>query len=132
MIRIRPANASDAKAIHSLVDEHARQQLLLDRPIEEITEEINDFFVAEQDGTVIGCCQLDAYNRKLAEIRSFVVSPENRGEGAGKALVAAALARAREKGVTEVMAITSEDAFFKKIGFGYATPTQRRALFIKT
>ncbi|OIO25643.1 hypothetical protein AUJ14_03660 [Candidatus Micrarchaeota archaeon CG1_02_55_22] len=131
MTTIRPAIASDAKAIHALVNEHAKKQLLLDRPLEEIVEEIDDFLVAEKDGKVIGCCQLDVYNTKLAELRSLAVKDEHKGMGAGKALVEEALSHAKDKGVTEVMAITSEDEFFKKLGFGYATPTQRRALFAK-
>ena len=51
---IRKAILADAKAIHRLLLVYARDGLVLPRSLAEIYEQIRDFYVYVDEGTVIG------------------------------------------------------------------------------
>ncbi len=76
------------------------------------------FFVAEEGGEVVGCCAVDIYSKKIAEVRSLVVDPDFQGRGIALALVKKCVAKARSHGVREVLAITGAVKLFEKLGFG--------------
>ncbi len=133
MVTVRPATQGDLLDMEALISQSVEMGDVLPRTLEELTDLLPSFFVAEaEDGRIVGTAALEVYNRKLAEVRSLCTSPETRGEGIGRALVAACLDRARDKGILEVMAITDKDAFFRACGFDYSLPNQRRALFFPT
>ena len=77
----------------------------------------SSFFVAVEDGRLIGCVALQIYSRRMAELRSLAVDPNAGSRGVGRKLVEACQKRARERGVHQVIAVTSEVAFFEKAGF---------------
>ncbi len=77
----------------------------------------SQFYLALEGTTPVGCCALEVYSKRLAEIRSLAVHPEYQGKGIASALVAACLKEARKKKVYEVLSITSAIAFFEKQGF---------------
>jgi amino-acid N-acetyltransferase len=131
---IRPARNADVEAIFELVAHYALQRHLLPRTQKQIARLRHTFFVAVEKGThaVIGCGALEVYSSKLAEVRSLAVNPAWKNHGIGSALVAACLQRARTRKVTEVMTITSSDAFFQKQGFDFALPNEKKALFCWT
>lgn len=114
---IRKATASDIPHIKALIDAGADQGKVLSRSVEELTDVLHCFCVYERDGRIIGCCSLEVYNRKLAEIRSLVVEGGHRGQGIGKQLVAFCLEEAKQKKIYEVLTITDKDAFFERLGF---------------
>lgn len=89
---------------------------------------IPSFFVAELDGRIVGCCALQVYSRRLAEIRSLAVHPDLTRSGIGSQLVDACKARAKERGVKQVMAVTSSADFFEKLDFS-TFKRERIALF---
>jgi N-acetylglutamate synthase-like GNAT family acetyltransferase len=133
MVTVRPATRSDLLDMEALISRSVEMGDVLPRTLQELTDLLPSFFVAEtEDGRIVGTAALEIYNQKLAEVRSLCTSPEARGEGIGRALVAACLDLAREKGVLEVMAITDKEAFFRACGFDYSLPNQRRALFFLT
>ena len=76
--------------------------------------------------------KIEVYSRKLAELRSLCVAPEWQGRGIGRRLVERCLALARERLVFEVMAITSQDQFFRACGFDFTLPGEKKALFYQT
>ncbi len=129
-ILIRKAKASDVDAIFILVNFYAKRGKLLRRSRADIRKNIRDFFVAVKAGDLVGCASLDVYSRKMAEMRSLAVKPSQTNSGIGGELVNACLARAKKKQILEVMVISSEENFFKKCGFNYTLPGQRKALFI--
>jgi len=77
-----------------------------------------EFFVAVVDKRIIGCCALEVYSKRLAEIRSLSVEKEFQGQGIASALVEKCLKLAEKKKILEVLAITSADGLFYKHGFG--------------
>ncbi len=114
---IRKAKLGDARDIHRLIGSYSDQGILLPRSLASICEHIRDFWVYEENGSVIACCALQIMGEDLAEIRSLAVMPDRRGEGIGKRLVRACLKEARELGIGRVFSLTYEREFFYSLGF---------------
>jgi amino-acid N-acetyltransferase len=71
------------------------------------------------------------YSKKLAEIQNLVVNAEHRRHGIGARLVNSCVDLAKNRGVMEVMAISSSESFLQDLGFDYSLPDQKRALFMQ-
>ena len=110
-MNIRKATKKDWQNILRLIREHPKQlmQHHLPRP--------SEFFVAIADGKIVGCCALEVYSRRLAEVRSLAVMKKYQGNGIASALVERCVAHAKKKGVYEVLSITGALLFFEKRGF---------------
>lgn len=116
-MRVRSAILPDATAVWRLIDAHVADGTLLPRALPEICENIRDFVVAEHAGTVVGCAALHLYGPHLAEIRSVAVSPDFRGRGAGRRLVAALLREAERQRAACVCLFTRIPDYFSALGF---------------
>jgi amino-acid N-acetyltransferase len=113
---IRRATLDDVDAILAVVNTNTDRLLARDR--DEIAPLLDAFWVAEVDGRVVGCCCLEIYSPKIAELRSLAVLPEFRGRGLGAALTDAAVAEARLRGIPQVLVVTSNREFFEQRNFG--------------
>ncbi len=116
-MKVRNAKISDAKAIHSLINFYAERDKMLFRSMADIYKNLQAFTVAEDVGSVVGCCALEIVWSDLAEIKSLAVEQSHTDKGVGKLLVAAAIEQARQIGVPQVFALTLEPEFFEKLGF---------------
>ena len=117
MGKIRKAIVSDAEKIQFLINEYAKQGLMLPRSINSIYENIRDFWVYEENGEIVGVCALTIFWSDLAEIRSLAVDKNYVRRGIGSALVKKAIEEAREIGIKKVFTLTYQVDFFKKLGF---------------
>ncbi len=126
---IRKANSKDVKAIYSLLLEEVSNGKILKRSEREIKKVIKNFFIYEDGGKVVGCCSLEIYSQKLAEIRSLVVSSEYRNKGIGSALVKECLSQAKRKGVYQVLSMTDKSELFKRFGFKTEV-NEKHAMFL--
>lgn len=132
-ITIRRAHEADIDALSELIEPFVEDGKLLPRTYDELEELLPNCFVAEAPGgEIVGCAALEIYSRKLAEIRSLAVKPVAQGQGIGTMLVRACVALARERGILEVMAITSSEDFFRSCGFDFTLPGEKKALFRQT
>jgi amino-acid N-acetyltransferase len=129
---IRTAISADIPALEAFIKPFVDDHKLLPRTFDELHELLQDFFVAELDGRIVGCAALEVYSWKLAEVRSLAVDADAQGMGIGRKLVQACVERAQERNILEVMAITSADGFFMSCGFDYTLPGEKKALFIQT
>jgi amino-acid N-acetyltransferase len=121
---VRPARLHDAMNIFELVNSLSTDGTLLRRSYAEICENVRDFYIAESDaGIFLGCGALHLYGPHLAEVRSIVVKPEAKGQGAGGRLLKALLEEADEQGVTSVCLFTRIPDFFLHFGFKIADRT---------
>lgn len=116
-MEIRKANVGDAAAIQKIVNGFADRGEMLHRSLSELYENIRDYFVADKDGEVIGCCALHVSWEDLAEVKSLAVAEDYQGEGLGRKLVERCLEEAREIGVRKVFALTYKPKFFESLGF---------------
>jgi len=114
---LRKARMSDIPAILKLINDYARQGIMLPRNEFELSEGIRDFTVVLSGETLIGCAALHFYGPTLAEVRSLAVHPGSKGTGAGRALMLALEEEAREFELDAVFAFTYVPGFFSRIGY---------------
>jgi amino-acid N-acetyltransferase len=115
---VRKARLPDAVNIFDIVNSLSGDGTLLRRSYAEICENVRDFTVAESEsGVFLGCGALHLYGPHLAEVRSIVVKPEAKGQGAGGKLLRTLLAEAEEQSVTAVSLFTRIPDFFFHFGF---------------
>lgn len=115
---VRKARLPDAVNIFDIVNSLSDDGTLLRRSYAEICENVRDFTVAESEsGVFLGCGALHLYGPHLAEVRSIVVKPEAKGQGAGGKLLRTLLAEAEEQSVTAVSLFTRIPDFFFHFGF---------------
>jgi len=129
-IQIRRAHPSDAPAIYRLIKQATKRGKVLKRSLAEIRRSWHSFFVAEIDQKVVGCCALEVYNKKLAEIRSLSVKSNWEGRGVASALLLVCKREAKRKRVYEVFVVTNRENIFSRHGFRQQLHDQK-ALFLR-
>ena len=129
-LRIRPAAMADLPYIVQLINQQAKSGKILKRSSGEVRKLLRSFFIAEIEGKPVGCCALEIYNRKLAEIRSLVVEPRFQKQGIASTLIAHAVKIAKRRRIYEVLAITDRASIFSKRGFSQQLQGQK-ALFLR-
>jgi amino-acid N-acetyltransferase len=113
---IRRARTSDVPEIKRLVDTYAGR-ILLEKNLVTLYESVQEFWVAELDGRVVGCGALHVLWTDLGEVRTVAVHPEVRGRGIGHAIVDRLLEVARELQLERLFVLTFETDFFGHHGF---------------
>jgi amino-acid N-acetyltransferase len=88
------------------------------------------FFVASVGERLVGCCALQVYSKRLAEVRSLAVHPDFQDRGVASDLVERCTQRARERGVRELFAVTSQISFFARLGFA-TFRREKTAMFLE-
>jgi amino-acid N-acetyltransferase len=121
MVHTRKAILPDVERIHAIIRPYAEIGTLLPRTVAELSENVRDFVVVEDDGQVVGCGALHLYGMHLAEIRTIAVMPAAKGIGAGRKLVETLLDEAEQHRVTCVCLFTRIPEFFGHMGFVTAT-----------
>ncbi len=113
---VRRARTSDVPAIKHLVDTYAGK-ILLEKNLVTLYEAVQEFWVAEHDGKVVGCGALHVLWSDLGEVRTVAVDPAMTGHGIGHAIVDRLLEVARELALRRLFVLTFETEFFARHGF---------------
>lgn len=113
---VRRARTSDVPAIKHLVDTYAGK-ILLEKNLVTLYEAVQEFWVAEHEGRVVGCGALHVMWSDLGEIRTVAVDPAMTGHGIGHAIVDRLLEVARELALKRLFVLTFETEFFARHGF---------------
>lgn len=113
---VRRARTSDVPAIKALVDIYAGK-ILLEKNLVTLYESVQEFWVAEIDGELIGCGALHVMWADLGEVRTVAVHPKVRGRGVGHAIVERLLAVAADLHLRRIFVLTFEVEFFGRHGF---------------
>jgi amino-acid N-acetyltransferase len=116
-VTVRRARTTDVRGIRRLVAMYVADRRLLSKPTVALYEAVQEFWVAERDGVVVGCGALHVMWEDLAEVRTVAVDPLMRGHKIGHRLVSELLAAARDLGVRRVFVLTFETRFFGSFGF---------------
>ncbi len=116
-MKIRKAVLKDVPEIHKLINYFAKKDWMLPRSLNYVYENIRNFWVAEENGKIIGCSALHVAWEGLAEIKSLAVSESKSGKGVGRKLLRKCLSDAKRLGIKRVFALTFVLEFFKKCGF---------------
>jgi amino-acid N-acetyltransferase len=134
---IRRASAEDVAGIVELILPLENAGVLVRRPRDRLEREIERFFVAELDGSIIGCCALYPFeDAKAGELACLATHPSYRAEAAkhGGALVRRVEAEARRLGLEQLFLLTTQTHdFFREQGFVDSAieqlPAPRKALY---
>ncbi|MGA9376569.1 MAG: amino-acid N-acetyltransferase [Mycobacterium sp.] len=113
---VRRARTSDVASIKALVDIYAGK-ILLEKNLVTLYEAVQEFWVAELAGEIVGCGALHVLWADLGEVRTVAVSPAVRGHGVGHRVVAQLLDVARELHLSRIFVLTFETEFFGRHGF---------------
>jgi amino-acid N-acetyltransferase len=113
---VRRARTSDVPAIKALVDIYSGK-ILLEKNLVTLYEAVQEFWIAEADGELLGCGALHVLWSDLGEIRTIAVHPKVRGQGVGHAIVDRLLDVARELHLQRIFVLTFEVDFFARHGF---------------
>lgn len=116
-IQIRKAGIPDCGPILKLVNQQAREQILLPRSPASVIEHIRDFYVAIDGDKLIGCGALHIVWTDMAEVRSIVVDDGYQGRGIGRLLIDHMVEEAEFLRIPKLFAFTYEQQFFEAMGF---------------
>jgi amino-acid N-acetyltransferase len=114
---MRKANLDDVKDIQKLINNFAKKELMLQRPLNELYDNIRDFWVFEEEGRIVACCALHPVWENMAEIKSLAVEEGYQGKGFGTRLVNACEEEAHSLHVNKIFALTFVPDFFISHGF---------------
>jgi len=114
---IRKALLKDIKQMQELINSFAKDNIMLPRSLNELYDNVRDFWVYENRGKVIGCSALHICWDNLAEIKSLAVKKNMQRKQIGTELVTRCLEEAKVLGAKKVFALTYKPDFFKKLGF---------------
>ncbi|WP_436501008.1 amino-acid N-acetyltransferase [Actinokineospora sp. HUAS TT18] len=115
-VLVRRARTTDVRSIKAIVDTYVGR-VLLAKELVTLYENVQEFWVAEIDGELVGCGALHVLWEDIAEIRTIAVLPSAIGKGVGHALVDRLLATARELELGRIFVLTFETEFFARHGF---------------
>ena len=114
---IRKAKVKDIKQIQGLINYFAEEDLMLPRSLNELYENLRDFWVYEDNKIIVGCAALHISWEDLAEIKSLAVHKDWQSKGIGKTMILACIKEARELGAKKVFVLTYHLKYFNKLGF---------------
>ncbi len=91
---------------------------LADLPTDDLEAEQARYFMARNEGQVVGFGGYGILTAHMGLLRSCVLLPSWRGMGLGKALVRSLLGQAKSEGLTQMFLLTTDQAdFFAKLRF---------------
>ncbi|WP_026917729.1 amino-acid N-acetyltransferase [Gordonia shandongensis] len=113
---VRRARTSDVPRIKELIDVYAGK-ILLEKNLVTLYEAIQEFWVGEVDGHVVGCGALHVMWSDLGEVRTVAVDTGHAGRGVGHHIVDRLMDVARDLELDRVFVLTFETEFFRRHGF---------------
>ncbi len=123
-VQFRPARLEDIPKMLAIINEHAKNGLMLRKQYGGMLELLPNFFVAEFKGEIIGTCAFKIWLTKEIEIISSAVIEIYHGRGIGIILNNKVIQAARKLGFTNFFVLTKQPTFYAKLGF-YEIPKQQ-------
>ena len=118
-VGIRKARMEDVRAMHQLLNRFADKRELLPRSISEVYENLQQFYVAEARGKIIGTCALYVTWDNLAEVKALAVDEKWQGQGIGRRLLEAVTQTAKALHIRRLFTLTIRTGFFERFGFDH-------------
>ena len=122
---IRPAQKRDVRGIQALTEQGVEADELLRRSRSAIEKQLGDYYIFEIDKNPVGCVALHVYpERRQGELACLYVSASHENQGIGRKLIQFVESRARELGLKELLALSTQafTYFQSKGGFVEGTP----------
>ena len=116
-VKLRTADAREAKRLHALIAANREEGHLLPRTLGELKVHAPRFVVAVKGRKIVGCAELAPLSPHVAEVRSLAVDPSARGHHVGVMIVEELRQRARRDGYEKLCAFTHAPGYFSQMGF---------------
>ncbi len=123
--QIRRVYKKDVRAVMTLIRQSVNSEELVKRTRADIVAHLEDYWVLEVDRNLVGCVALHIYpEQSIAELACLYVHKDHEGQGYGRKLMAYTEQVAVEKGIKQVIALSTQtfNYFQQKGGFTEATP----------
>ncbi len=114
---IRSATSADIDTIHDIIASYSSEGILLSRSLDEISSNLENFFVAEIVHATVGVITHFDYGDHLKEVRSLAVNKRYLRRGIGSALLLALIEKLKAANTPRIFVLTYTPAFFEKNGF---------------
>ena len=106
--QIRRAMKKDIRAILNLTKNSVATEELVKRTRSGLEKSINDFFIFETDKNTVACIALHPLDQNKGELACLYVSPSYENQGVGRKLIQFVEAKARELGLSEIIALSTQ------------------------
>jgi amino-acid N-acetyltransferase len=133
---IRPALKRDVRGIQALTEQAVEADELLRRTSGAIERHLGDYYIFEIDKNPVGCVALHVYpDSHQGELACLYVKASHENQGIGRKLMQFVESRARDLGLRELLALSTQafTYFQSKGGFVEGTPDdlppERRAKY---
>lgn len=132
---MRQAEIGDVGALLQLIEPLEAEGILVRRGRERLEMEIEQFYVMEHDGRVIGCAALYPFSEeKTAEFACLAIHPSYRGGGRGDRLFHFCEEQAKDHGFKTIFCLTTRtEHWFLERGFIEKTvsdlPTEKQKIY---
>lgn len=121
--KIRKARPNDASAIYNISKISVKEQNLVQRTLDEIQSNIQNYFIYEIDGSIIAFVCLNDLGEGCAELASLHVQHFYQGHNVGKTLVDYVIKTAKEQNYKKLFALSTKSApFFLVCNFSETSP----------
>ena len=123
--QVRRALKKDVRAIQMLTKKSVESEELVRRTRASIEKNIGDFSIFEIDKNPVACVALHVYpEQNKGELACLYVNPSHENQGIGRKLIQFAESKAREMGLGELLALSTQafTYFQSKGGFIEGTP----------
>jgi amino-acid N-acetyltransferase len=123
--QIRRAMKKDIRALQLLTKHAVDAEELVKRTRVSLEKALGDYFIVEIDKNPVACVSLHVYaEQKKGELGFLYVSPSHENQGIGRKLINFVENKAREQGLSELLALSTQafTFFTSKCGFVEGTP----------
>jgi amino-acid N-acetyltransferase len=124
---IRPAMKKDVRAIQMLTKQAVEAEELVKRTKATIEKSLGDYYIFEIDKNPVACVALHVYpEQNKGELACLYVAASHENQGIGRKLIQFVEAKARELGLAELLALSTQAFMYfqSKAGFAEGTPDQ--------
>jgi amino-acid N-acetyltransferase len=123
--QVRPAKKKDIRSIQVLTKNSVESAELVKRTRTAIEKQLGDYYIFEIDRNPVACVALHVYPElKKGELACLYVSPSHENQGIGQKLLQFVENKARESGLNELLALSTQafTYFQSKGGFAEGSP----------
>lgn len=118
MITVRKATSQDVDNIYNILQPYVIGEIILERSKDDILQHIEEFFIANENNSIVGTISFHDYGNNLFEIRSLAVNNQFKKHGAGRALVTELINQLRSDHTDcKIFTLTYVPEFFIKNNF---------------
>jgi amino-acid N-acetyltransferase len=122
--QIRPAKKKDIRALQQLTKKAVEAEELVRRTRSEMEKNLSEYYLFEIDNNPVACVSLHVYpGQQKGELASLYVDPSHGHQGIGQKLMRFVEDKAREMGLSELIALSTQAFTYFELKGGFIEGT---------